>query len=214
MFGLADEHLRLEILGCGDGPASFNAEATRRGGRVTSCDPIYRCSSDEIRRRIADTFDAIIEQTKRNAEQFVWTSIRSIDDLARAPDGGDDRLPQRLRRRQGGGPLRRRRASDAALRGSILRPGPLLAFSVSLHGAARHENSTSRPCARCVAWLPRCASFRSSRSTEGRPNWWPTSWTTSDTPVSARRSSRSRYEFQRGATQMMRISRQSTVDVD
>jgi hypothetical protein len=84
MFGLTDEHLRQTILGCGDGPASFNAEATRRGGRVTSCDPIYRCSVDEIRGRIAETFDTIIEQTGRNAGQFVWTSIRSIDELARA----------------------------------------------------------------------------------------------------------------------------------
>jgi hypothetical protein len=84
MFGLTDEHLRLTILGCGDGPASFNAEATRRGGRVTSCDPIYRCSADEIQRRIADTFGTIVEQTERNADQFVWTAIRSIDELARA----------------------------------------------------------------------------------------------------------------------------------
>jgi hypothetical protein len=84
MFGLSDEHLRLRILGCGDGPASFNAEATRRRGRVTSCDPLYRCSAGEIRQRIDDTFDTIIEQTEQNAGQFVWTSIRSIDDLAGA----------------------------------------------------------------------------------------------------------------------------------
>ena len=84
MFDLSPADLRGRILGCGDGPASFNAEATRRGGRITSCDPIYRCSVDEIQRRIADTFDTIIEQTERNAGQFVWTSIQSVDELARA----------------------------------------------------------------------------------------------------------------------------------
>ena len=31
MFALSDDDLTLRILGCGDGPASFNAEANRRG---------------------------------------------------------------------------------------------------------------------------------------------------------------------------------------
>jgi hypothetical protein len=84
MFGLTDSDLHLALAGCGDGPASFNAEATRRGGRVISCDPIYRCSVGEIQQRIADTFDEIIEQTERNVDQFVWTSMQSVEGLARA----------------------------------------------------------------------------------------------------------------------------------
>ena len=36
MFALTDADLRGRILGCGDGPAAFNAEATRLGMRVTS----------------------------------------------------------------------------------------------------------------------------------------------------------------------------------
>jgi hypothetical protein len=31
MFALSEEDLSKRILGCGDGPASFNAELTRRG---------------------------------------------------------------------------------------------------------------------------------------------------------------------------------------
>jgi hypothetical protein len=42
MFGLTDADLARNIVGCGDGPAAFNAEATARGTRVVSCDPIYR----------------------------------------------------------------------------------------------------------------------------------------------------------------------------
>lgn len=42
MFALGADDLRLSILGCGDGPASFHAEATPLGRRVTSCDPIYQ----------------------------------------------------------------------------------------------------------------------------------------------------------------------------
>ena len=44
MFALTDADLTRRILGCGDGPASFNAEATLRGVRVLSIDPIYASS--------------------------------------------------------------------------------------------------------------------------------------------------------------------------
>jgi hypothetical protein len=81
MFTLTEEDLRLRIVGCGDGPASFNAEATRRGTAVVSCDPIYRYDVEQIRSRIASTCDQILEQTRQNADEFVWSVIRSIDEL-------------------------------------------------------------------------------------------------------------------------------------
>lgn len=81
MFALSLDDLRGRILGCADGPASFNAEATAAGRSVTSCDPLYRFSAADIRRRVADTTEVIIEQTQRNQQEFVWTSIRSIEEL-------------------------------------------------------------------------------------------------------------------------------------
>jgi hypothetical protein len=81
MFDLADDELRLRIIGCGDGPASFNAEATRRGAQVISCDPIYRLEIAQIRDRIAATYDTILDQTRRNADEFVWDSIQSVEEL-------------------------------------------------------------------------------------------------------------------------------------
>ena len=81
MFALSDADLARRILGCGDGPASFNAEATRRGAAVVSCDPIYRCDADAIKDRIAVTYEQILEQTRRNADQFVWESIASVEEL-------------------------------------------------------------------------------------------------------------------------------------
>ena len=39
MFDLSAQDLELRILGCGDGPAAFNASMRQRGGRVVSCDP-------------------------------------------------------------------------------------------------------------------------------------------------------------------------------
>src|SRR5678815_1034496 len=53
MFPLTDGDLDRRILGCGDGPASFNAEATRCGHRGVSCDPIYRFDRSQIEERIA-----------------------------------------------------------------------------------------------------------------------------------------------------------------
>jgi hypothetical protein len=82
MFSLLDEELRLKIIGCGDGPASFNAEANLRGARVVSCDPIYRFSKSEIEQRIAVTSDQILEQTRCNAHEFVWRDeIRTVEEL-------------------------------------------------------------------------------------------------------------------------------------
>lgn len=82
MFALTDDDLERSIIGCGDGPASFNAEASRRGTRVVSCDPLYRFEKPQIRARIAATFDQIIEQTRRNAHEFVWgDEIRTVEEL-------------------------------------------------------------------------------------------------------------------------------------
>lgn len=83
MFALSDADFAGRLLGCGDGPASFNAEATRLHAHVVSCDPIYRWSADEIRGRIDATYTTVLEQTRQNAHEFIWDSIRSVDDLGR-----------------------------------------------------------------------------------------------------------------------------------
>jgi hypothetical protein len=83
MFALSDDDLRLKIVGCGDGPAGFNAEATRRGAHVVSCDPIYRWEEMQIRERITSTSCRILDETRRNCDEFVWTSIASVEELGR-----------------------------------------------------------------------------------------------------------------------------------
>ena len=84
MFALSDCELQQRILGCGDGPASFNAELTAEGGSVTSFDPIYRLSADEIRQRIDSTVPEMIEQARKNADAFIWSDrFVDPDDLAR-----------------------------------------------------------------------------------------------------------------------------------
>ena len=81
MFNLSDADLRGRILGCGDGPASFNALLTARGGHILSVDPLYRFSAQDIRRRIDETHAEVMEQTRRNMHEFTWTSINSVDEL-------------------------------------------------------------------------------------------------------------------------------------
>jgi len=83
MFALSADDLKRRILGCGDGPAAFNATLTRRGGRVRSVDPLYRFGVDAIAARIEQTFDQVMDQTRRHREHFVWTTIASVDELGR-----------------------------------------------------------------------------------------------------------------------------------
>jgi hypothetical protein len=81
MFALTDAQLAGRILGCGDGPASFNSEATQRGIMVVSCDPIYAFSASEIEQRVRETSEIILSETRRNQADFLWTYFRSIEEL-------------------------------------------------------------------------------------------------------------------------------------
>ncbi len=83
MFALSDDDLTKHILGCGDGPASFNAALTKRGGRIVSVDPLYEYDVDDISKRIDETFDQVIQETQRNMNEFVWKNIRSIEELGK-----------------------------------------------------------------------------------------------------------------------------------
>src|SRR5262245_18340173 len=83
MFALTEADLQSTILCCADGPASFNAEATSRGARVVSCDPLYRLEAGQIRDRISATYRQILDQTQQNADEFVWDTIPSVEELGR-----------------------------------------------------------------------------------------------------------------------------------
>ncbi len=81
MFDLSDHDLKRKIVGCGDGPASFNAECNGRGGDVTSIDPLYAFTKEEIQKRIEETRDEVLAQTRRHTEKFNWSAVRSVEDL-------------------------------------------------------------------------------------------------------------------------------------
>ena len=81
MFALSDADLAGRILGCGDGPASFNAEATALGYAVVSCDPIYSFLPEEIERRVEECHDGLIAQVRSHSEDFVSDQFQDPDQL-------------------------------------------------------------------------------------------------------------------------------------
>lgn len=81
MFQLTDEDLSKKIAGFGDGPASFNYEASEWGYSVTSFDPVYQFSKDALQRRIDDVRVTVMKQMEENKDNYVWTHIKSLAEL-------------------------------------------------------------------------------------------------------------------------------------
>lgn len=81
MFDLSPQALQGKILGCGDGPASFNAELTAQGGQVISVDPIYAFSGQQIEQRVHATRTVVVEQVTKSLNDYVWTRFRDPEAL-------------------------------------------------------------------------------------------------------------------------------------
>jgi hypothetical protein len=70
-----------KIAGFGDDPASFNYEATQQGYSITSFDPIYQFSKNDLEKRIDDVCITVMNQMQENMDSYVWTNIKSLDEL-------------------------------------------------------------------------------------------------------------------------------------
>ncbi len=81
MFSLDSGDFALKILGCGDGPSSFNAEATANNASVVSVDPVYHFTKEEIRQRLLETAETVLAQVAQNRENYLWNDIGSVDAL-------------------------------------------------------------------------------------------------------------------------------------
>lgn len=92
IFSLSETDLKKKILGCSDGPASFNAELTALGGDVISFDPIYRYETEDIRSRIDEVYSEVIDQVSRNLTDFLWESIVSVEELGEIRMSAMDRF--------------------------------------------------------------------------------------------------------------------------
>ncbi|HEY1603739.1 MAG TPA: class I SAM-dependent methyltransferase [Pirellulales bacterium] len=81
MFALSAADVASRILGCGDGPASFNADGTELGYRITSCDPIYEFTGAQVESRVHQSYPAMIAQVKAKPDNFRWELFRDPDHL-------------------------------------------------------------------------------------------------------------------------------------
>jgi hypothetical protein len=86
MFALSERDMQGHLLGCGDGPASFNAELTALGKplRLVSVDPLYLFTGPEIASRVEQTYETIISQVKCNPPRYVWSYFADPDALGAA----------------------------------------------------------------------------------------------------------------------------------
>ena len=81
MFDLSPTNLPKNILGVGDGPASFNAEGTAKGYKITSIDPIYQFDGAEIKQRFDAVVDNIINQVIATPDNWVWSYHKNPQEL-------------------------------------------------------------------------------------------------------------------------------------
>ncbi len=84
MFSLSETDLNAKILGCGDGPASFNAEMTELGNSVVSIDPVYQFSAEQIEQRVRAIYEPVISQVKQNSSNYIWKNFKDADELGKA----------------------------------------------------------------------------------------------------------------------------------
>ena len=81
IFALTENDLKKHILGCGDGPSSFNAELTAIGGHIISVDPVYQFDKSSLKSRIDQVYNQVIPEVDANKNDYVWSNISSVEEL-------------------------------------------------------------------------------------------------------------------------------------
>lgn len=81
MFRLDNKDISSRIAGFGDGPASFNYQATQEGYCITSFDPIYQFTKAQLEKRIGEVRTIVMKQMEENQENYVWNNIKSLNEL-------------------------------------------------------------------------------------------------------------------------------------
>jgi len=115
MFELSQRDLGLRILGCADGPASFNAEMHPQSRSVVSVDPIYQFSPEEIHERIDKAYPTIMQQLRDNHDDYVWSRFSSPEALGQYRKRSMDRFLVDFPRGGGNGAVHPLRTAHTAL---------------------------------------------------------------------------------------------------
>lgn len=81
MFNLSEADMHGKIVAVADGPASFNAEMKKLGNNVVSIDPLYCHTADDIKKRFYHVVDDIIDQVRKTQDDWVWDYHGSAEQL-------------------------------------------------------------------------------------------------------------------------------------
>ena len=82
MFNLTEEMLaENKIIEYGAGVTSFNREMTDRQLKVTSIDPMYRLSLEEIKAKANSIFDTTVLKIKQNKDKYNWKTNQGLKEL-------------------------------------------------------------------------------------------------------------------------------------
>ena len=121
------------------GELQHGSDPPRHGRGVL--DPLYRYDVSQIRERIAATCDQVLEQTRQNADEFVWDTIASVEQLGTVRMAAMQAFLDDYDGRPTAGEVHRRGTADAAVSRPVLRPRRLLALSLSVHEPAHRSVS-------------------------------------------------------------------------
>jgi len=94
MFLLSETDLKSKILGCGDGPASFNAEMHQLSHRVVSADPIYALTGEQIRRAFDESHQTILKHCLDRPRNITWSYFSGPEHLGETRTQVMDRFLQ------------------------------------------------------------------------------------------------------------------------
>lgn len=100
-FALGDVAADTAILDAGGGPASFAVEAAARGFDVTAVDPIYGFDGEAIRRRFEETARSMREGMRLAAYRFKWNFYGSEEAVHRRRREALDLFVADFERRRG-----------------------------------------------------------------------------------------------------------------
>ena len=81
MFQLCNGDRAKKIASFGDGPSSFNYEATQKGYSIFSFDPIYQFSKEELQNRIEEVRKIVMKQVEENKNNYIWNNIKDLNEL-------------------------------------------------------------------------------------------------------------------------------------
>ena len=80
-FALERADFGAPVLDVGAGPSSFAAEAVDEGARVTAADPLYALPGELIAKRFEETRGAMMEGLRQARYRFRWSHYGSPDNI-------------------------------------------------------------------------------------------------------------------------------------